>query len=57
MEELTLEELDMVNGGGLTLVELMLYSGTMALSTTLGGAMISAVVIFITEYQDYKDGV
>ncbi len=55
MNVLTIEELDMVNGGGLTLVEALTYIGSLAVS---GAAWpVTVACIAVIEYQDYKNGI
>lgn len=57
MRELTISELDAVNGGGLTFVELLLYTASFVAAGSVAGALVAAASIAIIEYQDYKDGV
>lgn len=55
MQILTFDELNAVSGGGLTLVEVLTYAGSLAVS---GGSWpATAACIVIIEYQDYKDGI
>lgn len=54
MKDLTKKELMEVSGGGLTLVEALVYAGSLIMS---GGALpVTILSIAIIEIQDYKDG-
>ncbi|WP_190283471.1 hypothetical protein QTL86_17770 [Cellulosilyticum sp. ST5] len=52
MQEMRQIELEMVNGGGLTWAEAFLYTAAIVSAPN----PITFATIFITEYNDYKDG-
>ena len=54
MTELSINEISDINGGGLTVVEALIYAGSLAISGPAWPA--TAVTIAIIEYQDYKNG-
>ena len=54
MTELSFNEINDVNGGGLTVVEALCYAGSLFIAGPTWPAAVAAIVII--EYQDYKDG-